>query len=68
MQCAPVVARVFALRQAFAGFASGEILKSCTEMSVMRAALRRIVRHQPRQQQIVRMFSCAGSWTMGREG
>jgi hypothetical protein len=27
MQCAPVAARVFVLRQGFAGIASGEILK-----------------------------------------
>jgi hypothetical protein len=31
MQCAPVVARVFALRQAFAGFASGLFLRCCDE-------------------------------------
>jgi hypothetical protein len=31
MQCAPVVARVFALRQGFAGFASGQFLKRYDE-------------------------------------
>ncbi|MBR0949599.1 hypothetical protein [Bradyrhizobium canariense] len=34
MQCAPIAASVFALRQAFAGFASGKILKEFVEHRV----------------------------------